>query len=475
MTAPPNVSDLPDRLAEQLTDAGQAHLIRVAGMLGADQRGRFVAELASIDWRTVGELRDRVLEAAPRPDSSREVSPPEVFPLERTAEQTRHAAQAVAEGEQLLAAGRVACLVVAGGQASRLGLHGPKGTVPAGPVSGRSLFEIFALKLRAAHERYGQPVPFYVMTSPANDAETRAFISEHDCFGLDPADVFFFTQGVLPALDESGRALLASPGALALAPTGHGGVFSAMRDGGVLDDLLRRKIELVSYFQVDNPLVLATDPLFLGLHSLARAGMSSKVVRRSADEKVGVIAIIDGRHGCIEYSNLPDDLRRATNEDGSLRYSAGSIAMHVISVDFAANTVGGSDGLSWTLAHKRMKVVDEAGNPGEQMAYKAERFVFDALRFSDATVTLEVDRSVEFSPIKNAEGENSPATSRADMCALHGRWVAAAGLPLPPAGEDGVAPVEIDPRIAVTQAEFVAKAPLEPLIVEGGHLYTPAD
>ncbi len=120
-----------------------------------------------------------------------------------------------------------------------------------------------------------------------------------------------------------------------------------------------------------------------------------------------------------------------------------------------------------------MPVVDADGQPVERMAYKAERFVFDALRLSDITVTLEVDRAVEFSPIKNATGENSPATSRADLCALHGRWVTAAGMALPPAGADGVAPVEIDPRIAQTEEEFVEGAPYEPVVVDGGHLYTP--
>ncbi len=465
-------SALPPDLAQALESAGQAHVADAISRLDPTHRNGLIDQVATIDWDTVAELRQRVLRGTP-PSQTHDFQPPEVFPLDRSPEQTARAKTAVAEGERLLSAGKVAALVVAGGQASRLGLHGPKGTVPAGPVTGASLFEIFARKLDAARRRFGSPVPFYVMTSPANDGPTRVFFSDNAFFGLDPDNVAFFTQGALPALDESGRALFAASDSLALAPTGHGGVFSALRDSGSLDDMQRRGVELMSYFQVDNPLVLPTDPLFLGMHSLAGAGMSSKVVERAgAEEKVGVIGLIGGRHGCIEYSNLPDELRGARNEDGSLRFSAGNIAMHAISVEFAAKEVGSSSGLPWTLAHKRMKVVDGHGRPTEQMAYKAERFVFDALRLSDETVTLEVDRSTEFSPIKNADGENSPTTSRRDMCALAARWVTAAGLALPEPGADGVPAVEVDPRFAITEAEFLARMPAEPKILDNGHLYT---
>lgn len=473
MTSPPrNISDLSVELEHRLREAGQDHVVDALAALDGDGRRRLLDELESIEWSIVGKLRNRILaEDPPHPDH--DFAPPEVFPLDRTPAQEARAESAEAEGARLLSEGRVGCVVVAGGQASRLGIDAPKGTVPAGPVSGRSLFELFARKLRAAAMRYGHPVPFYVMTSPTNDAATRAFFADHGFFGLDPDDVFFFIQGVLPGLDDAGRALFARRDGLALAPTGHGGIFSALRNSGAYDDLSERGVRYLSYFQVDNPLVLPTDPLFIGLHAGAQAGMSSKVVERSGpDEKVGVIGLIDGRHGCIEYSNLPDELRSARNPDGSLRFGAGNIAMHMITVDFARDTVGGSEGLPWTLAYKKMNVIDADGRPIEQMAYKAEMFVFDALAFSDQTITLEIDRSVEFSPIKNASGEDSPATARADMCALHAGWAARGGRALPAPDDDGVIPVEVDPPFALTEPQFLERMPAEPEVLEGGHLYT---
>lgn len=472
MNAPDPSPSHDAELVHRLEAAGQHHVIEAVDRLDRDERGHLLDEIARVDWETVGRLRERILSGDP-PQEEQELTPPEVFPLQRDAEQRARAAAATAAGERLLAAGHVGAVVVAGGQASRLGLDRPKGTVTAGPVSGWSLFELFARKLLSTEAKYGMPVPFYVMTSPTNDGATKAFFTEHRSFGLDPDNVVFFTQGVMPALDDRGRVLFTRRDALALAPTGHGGIFSALDASGALDDMADRGVEYLSYFQVDNPLVVATDPLFIGLHALAGAGMSSKVAQRSGpDEKVGVIGRVDGRHTCIEYSNLPDVLRNARNEDGSLRFAAGNIAMHIISSEFARSTATSALALPWTLAHKRMTVLDDDGEPEEQMAYKAETFVFDALGLSETTVTLEVERAVEFSPIKNATGPNSPATARADMCALHAGWAKTAGMPLPPADDGGVIPVEVDPCFAVSEREFLARMPAEPAVNERGHLYT---
>ncbi|MCB9916519.1 MAG: UTP--glucose-1-phosphate uridylyltransferase, partial [Planctomycetes bacterium] len=373
----------------------------------------------------------------------------------------------------LLAEGRVGFLLVAGGQASRLGYEGPKGAFPVGPVSGRTLFELHARRLRAAAARYGVRVPWYVMTSPANDAATRAFFAEHAHFGLDPADVRFFAQDMLPALDLEGRILMSSRSSLFLAPNGHGGVLAAFASSGALADARARGVEQLSYFQVDNPLVRPADPLFLGLHARAGARMSSKVVRkRDAAEKVGVIGRVDGALGCIEYSDLPAELREARDAAGGLLFGAGNIAAHALELDFLAElTAGGGLELPWHVARKRMSVVGASGAPAEVEGAKFETFVFDALAKSPRSVTLEVARHEEFSPVKNAEGEDSPATATRHLCALHGAWVAAAGLDLPAPDASGLVRVEVDPLLAESQEAFAAAAPRAPRAFEGGHLY----
>lgn len=459
-------------LQDALVEAGQAHVLGYLDALAADPAAleRLTGQLAALD---LGLLRELHLLTQETPTAATAFEPPELFPARPSAAQAARATQARARAAELLGAGRVGFLLVAGGQASRLGYDAPKGVFPVGPVTGRSLYAVHASRLGRAREQYGARMPWYIMTSPANDAATRAFFEEQAFFGLDPEDVFFFQQEMLPALDEAGRLLFSARDSLFLAPNGHGGSLSGLARSGALADMRRRGVEQISYFQVDNPLVRPTDPLFLGLHDLAGAGMSSKVVqKRDAHEKVGVIGRMDGALGCIEYSDLPDELREARDDQGHLRFGAGNIAVHLLRVEFVERLTDAGLELPWHVARKAIRAVAPDGTEEERPGFKFETFVFDALARSSASVTLEVERAQEFSPVKNRTGQDSPATTRRDLCRLYARWVTAAGLELPPADAEGNHPVEVDPRLAETQDEFLAHGALRPHVDPAGHHYT---
>ncbi|QDU84998.1 putative uridylyltransferase [Planctomycetes bacterium Pla163] len=436
-------------LSDRLRAAGQDHLVDHLASLGPAERTTLEEGLADLDLELVGELRTTI--AAPAAEGERQFEPPEVFPLERDAEEEKRAALARERGAQALAAGRVGFCLVAGGQASRLGYDGPKGCFPIGPVSERTLFDFHAARIRAAARRHGFRPSWYVMTSPANDGPTRAFFAEHDHFGLAPDDVFFFAQEMLPALDLEGRILLSAADRPFLAPNGHGGTLDGLRRSGALDHARERGIEQLSYFQVDNPLAPPADPLFVGLHLAEGAQMSSKVVdKRGPGEKVGVLGSIDGVVGCIEYSDLSPELREARDAAGRLRFRAGNIAMHCIDVAFVERLTNGRLELPWHLARKRMQAFDPArGAEVEVDGVKFETFVFDALGAAERTLTLEVDRAVEFSPVKNREGDDSPASCQADLVALHRSWLASVG-------RDANGVCEIDPLAAESVDELRA-------------------
>jgi UDP-N-acetylglucosamine/UDP-N-acetylgalactosamine diphosphorylase len=200
--------------------------------------------------------------------------------------------------------------------------------------------------------------------------------------------------------------------------------------------------------------------------------MSSKVVaKRSADERVGVLGYVDGRLGCIEYSDLPAELRERRDERGRLSFDAGNIAVHALDRGFVEQLTQGGLRLPWHLARKKVQVLNERGELTEQWGTKFEAFVFDALGAAERSVTLEVDRAAEFSPVKNKSGEDSPESTRRDLCALHAAWARRAGCALPAAGTDGVVHVEIDPLLAQSAEEFAAHARVQPRHVDGGHLY----
>jgi len=425
-----------EEIRSTLRAQGQEHLLRFYDALTEPQQSTLLAQLAAVPWGKLPEWIERFVRKPLPPEVPEKITPPPIVPARpRDDDEARRQDGARRRGRDLVAAGKVAAFVVAGGQGTRLGYEGPKGCLEATPVAHKPLFQVFAEQIRAAARRAGTTIPWYVMTSSTNDVATRAFFREHQFFGLDEADVFLLTQGTLPAISLDGKLLLAGPGQLAVSPDGHGGSLDALRASGALEDMRRRGIELISYFQVDNPLTHCIDPLFLGLHDEAGAQMSAKAVaKRDPLEKLGNFCMVDGRVRIIEYSDLPEELARATTDDGHLLFRAGSIAIHVLSLDFVeALTAEGAE-LPLHRALKKVPHLDEAGRtvqPDEPNAVKLERFVFDALPRAERSVILETERDEEFSPVKNADGPDSLATSLHDQVRRAAMWLEEAGVAVP--------------------------------------------
>jgi UDP-N-acetylglucosamine/UDP-N-acetylgalactosamine diphosphorylase len=280
---------------------------------------------------------------------------------------------------------------------------------------------------------------------------------------------------MMPAFSIDGKLLLAEKNSLALSPDGHGGSLRALRRSGALADMRTRGIEHLSYFQVDNPLVHTIDPLFIGLHDLTGSEMSSKTIPKAGPlEKVGNFVVGDGVLQVIEYSDLPETLATQTNPDGTLKFNAGSIAIHALRVSFIERlNAGGQLKLPWHRAEKKVPYVDESGNPvkpDKPNAVKLEQFVFDAIPLAKNAIVYETDRAEEFSPVKNAEGGDSPATSRRDQVRRAARWLTAAGLSVPTKNNEPDATIEISPLFAATAEQLKAKkfpASIQP----GGSVY----
>jgi UDP-N-acetylglucosamine/UDP-N-acetylgalactosamine diphosphorylase len=441
-------------LQTTLAGHGQEGLLRFWDDLDAGGRERLARDLRSLDLDLLDRLIETLVRGAEPPADTDGIEPVEPDPAP--------SAEAVAEGEDALARGAVAVVVVAGGQGTRLGFDGPKGCYPIGPVTDRSLFQIHCEKVAALGRRYGTTPPLYLMTSEDNHAATERFLAEHERFGLE--HLRLFRQGTMPAVDAaSGTVLLAARDRVALSPDGHGGTLRALRRTGCLDEMRERGIETIFYMQVDNPLIAIGDPGFVGAHRLAGAEVSSKVVRKTDPaEKVGVVAARGGRQLVIEYSDLPDRLAEQRRPDGGLAFAAGSIALHVFSRDFV-DRVAGTAELPFHRALKRVPFVDEGGHevePAEPNAVKFEQFIFDTLPLARRALVLETSREGEFEPLKNAEGASSPETVRRRLSDAAAAALERAGAVVSrrPDGSAAV-PIELGPLVAADPAELARRVP----------------
>lgn len=261
---------------EILLAHGHRRVAEVLEKASGPDREKLEGQLAKIDFDELDDLIHEYVLKKPETPIPADLSPAPFFRLEpENAEQAEYYRRAEARGRELLSSGKVAMLVVAGGQGTRLGFDGPKGTFPICPVTGKTLFQYFAEEIGRVSEKYGHAIAWYVMTSELNDRATREFFAAHRNFGLGEGSVRFFTQGTMPAIGYDGQLLAASPDSLALSPDGHGGTLLALRRSGALDEMKREGVEYISYFQVDNPLVPLADVRFLGLHSLEGSRMSA--------------------------------------------------------------------------------------------------------------------------------------------------------------------------------------------------------
>ena len=429
---------------KMLKSCGQEHVLAYWKTLSKKQQSELLAQIATIEVKNVKYCAQALKKGGDTFDSSKGKAP-------KVAELSGEALKnAIKLGEKELKAGRVAALLVAGGQGSRLGYDGPKGCYSIGPITGASLFYFHARKILARSIRYGASIPFYIMTSEANNEATVRCFEENDYFGLNPKDVFFFTQGMWPGMTKEGKIILDQPGHIFMSPDGHGGLLAALKKSGALVDMKKRGIKSVFFFQVDNPLVEIADPAFIGYHIAEKSEYSLKLcAKRNPYEKVGMPMQFGNTFRMVEYTEMSDEQCNRKAKNGKLYFLYGSPAIHVFDRAFLEREA--SKAMPLHLAFKKIPHVDNGKvvKPTEPNGYKFEKFIFDILPNAKRAAFLAFDQKNEFSPVKNAEGNDSPATCKMDMQNKWKKWFAEIGVKLP----KGI-PVEVDPAYAIDAADL---------------------
>lgn len=458
-------------LINKFEKAGQEGVFRFLDQLDNLQKEKLLAQADTIDLHEIATLvQEHVLGDSHASIDLEGLEPAPYTALPVHGGDAAGWERAFKAGADAIRAGRVAAFTVAGGQGTRLGYDGPKGTYPVTPLSNKTLFQVFAEKIFRSGERFGVTIPWFILTSEINNSATVAAFEENDYFGLPKDSVKFIVQGLVPAVDLKGKILLSEKGKIAMTPDGHGGSLRALVRSGAVDIMKVSGVDIVSYFQVDNPIIQCIDPAFVGFHVLGQSELSSKMVPKAyALEKVGHFCVQDGVTKVIEYSDMPEEMQEETTPDGSLRFKAGSVAIHIFDRDFIARAGGDSTDakLPFHRANKKIPYVDERGaliEPDVPNGVKFEMFVFDALPLAKNPVIIEAARGDDFSPVKNAEGVDSPQSAKDDQLRMFARWLKAAGVELE-TDDSGLPAItfEISHRFAADEKDFVEQwGALEP-------------
>lgn len=318
-------------------------------------------------------------------------------------------------GEDAIKAGKFAIAIMAGGQGTRLGHNGPKGTFEIELNSKvKSLFEVIVDKLKEAYEKYNIYLNCYIMTSPQNHQETITFFEEKEYFDYPKQCIKFFKQDDLPLMDKNGKLILGKDGLIKQASDGNGGIFYSMAEKGILDELKKKKIEWIFIGSVDNLLVKYVDTLLLGLAIEKQVKIATRtVLKNNPQEKVGVLCKKNGKVKVIEYTEIPEEMRLAVNENGEILYGESHIMCNLFNIE--AIEKASTKELKYHVAEKKTEFINKDGNlvkPEEPNCYKFEKFIFDSFCLFDEIAILRGKREEDFAPIKNAEGVDNPKTAK---------------------------------------------------------------
>ncbi len=437
-------------LIKKIVKSGNEHIFYFWDKLNDKQKDDIIDQLSTIKLKKVTKYFKNMDTSSEGYDFSN-IDQAEVIRIENW-KQSHSVKEA---GAAALRAGEVAYLTVAGGQASRLGYDLPKGCFKISPVKHKSLFEIFAQKIKYYSDYYNVKFNWYIMTSESNYAATRQFFIENNYFGLSEKNVVFFKQGMLPTLDENGKLILKEKDTLFMNPDGHGGILNALLNIGLIDDMISKGIKYLSYFQVDNPLVNMADPYFIGYHIQNESQVTTKVISKNyPEEKLGSVVRVKNLYNkIIEYSDMTPEAMNEKTEDGKLKYDMGSIGIHIFSTDFIKKS---TRKLPIHVAKKNISGYRFDLTPpqcAEMPGIKFETFVFDTIPVARRSFFFETSRDEEFYPLKNSVGNDSIETCILGQNNLYKSWLADAGISL-----DKNVMCEISPAFAPDREHFLSRA-----------------
>ena len=388
---------------DKLKEYGQNHIVNILEKLDETKKQELIEQINKIDFHQMMELYQNTKKEIEFKESK--IEPVPYLDKAKLTKEQREEFDKL--GEEVVKNNQYAVVTMAGGQGTRLGHTGPKGTFKLDVYGkGKYLFEILADNLQEANKKYGVVINWYIMTSKENNADTVEFLEKNNYFGYDKNKVIIFKQSELPLVDTEGKFLINKEYKIKEASDGNGGTYSSLRASGCLADMKEKGIKWVFIGGVDNVLLKMADVTLLGMTAKQGVQIASKsVVKANPHEKVGVFCKINGHPKIIEYAELPEKMAEEVDNNGELKYGESNIMCHLYTIE-AIEKIS-KETLMYHSAFKKNAYIDENGKeiiPTEPNSYKFESFIFDAFEFFDEMALLRVKREEEFATIRD-EGE----------------------------------------------------------------------
>lgn len=417
-------------LIQRIEKAGQTHLLKYIDELDEQGKQKYIETLKTIDYENITELTKI------QPQIKGDIKPFENIESVKSEEKKVWEEK----GFELLSQNKGAVLMLAGGQGSRLGFEHPKGMYDLGLPSHHTLFQLQTERLLTLQKLVNRKfntnahIPLIIMTNESNENEIREYYEKNKYFGLEKDDVYFFAQGMLPAVDFNGKIIMEDKNVISLSPNGNGGVYRGLYYSGIIEQLEKRGVEYIVQTAVDNVLNKMADPVLIGYMSVKGYDCCAKVLpKKSPTEAVGVLALKNDQPTVIEYSEITTEMAHETNEKGELKYNASHICNNGYALSFLKKI--GNTYLPFHIAKKKIPFLNDNGvveQPQENNGMKFEMFIFDAFNLANKMGALEVLREEEFAPLKNSDEAqvDCPKTCRQMIYNQSRRWLEAVGARL---------------------------------------------
>lgn len=396
---------------EILKEYNQNHIIKLFDKIDEEKQSELAKQVLNIDFHKITELYENTKKEIEIKEKN--ITPISYLDKAKLTIEEKNKFDTL--GTNSVKNGEYAVVTMAGGQGTRLGHTGPKGTFKLDVYGkGKYLFEILAENLKEANKKYSVTIPWYIMTSKENNKQTKDFLEKNKYFGYDKNKVTIFTQGELPLVDTNGKLLISKDMKIKEASDGNGGTYASLRASGALADMKGKGVKWVFIGSVDNALLKMVDVTLLGMTIDKGYQIASKtVVKANPHERVGVFCKCNNHPKVIEYTELPEKMAEEVDNNGELKYGESHIMCNLYSVD-AIEKIS-KETLMYHKAFKKNSFIDENGKeviPEEPNSYKFESFIFDAFEFFDDIAILRGKREDDFAPVKNKEGVDSPKTAK---------------------------------------------------------------